>query len=53
MLKPFVERGCWVMGVDLAETRIETAKKMMAEEVSLGKAAFQAIDASAFGQTRT
>ncbi|MFK7969752.1 MAG: class I SAM-dependent methyltransferase [Bacteroidia bacterium] len=40
VLKPFVERGCWVMGVDLSPSRIETAKRFLAEEVNEGKAHF-------------
>lgn len=40
VLKPFVERGCWVMGVDLSPSRIETAKEFLAEEVAAEKAHF-------------
>ncbi len=42
VLKPFVERGCWCLGVDLHPARIETAKRMMADQVAAGQADFVA-----------
>ncbi|MEZ4684773.1 MAG: class I SAM-dependent methyltransferase [Bacteroidia bacterium] len=40
VLKPFVDRGCTVVGVDLSPARIETAKRFLEEEVEAGKAQF-------------
>ena len=40
VLKPFVTRGCWCLGVDLAPKRIEIAKQMLEEEVASGKIDF-------------
>ncbi|MEM7660215.1 MAG: methyltransferase domain-containing protein [Bacteroidota bacterium] len=42
VLRPFVEKGAYCLGVDLSESRIETAKALMAAEVSAGKASFLA-----------
>jgi SAM-dependent methyltransferase len=40
VLRPFTERGCWALGVDLHPKRIEVAREMMAEDVQAGKADF-------------
>lgn len=40
VLRPFTERNCWVLGVDLHPKRIEVAQQMMAEDVEAGKAQF-------------
>lgn len=40
VLKPFVERGLNVVGVDLAAQRIANAQKFLAEEIKAGKAEF-------------
>lgn len=40
VLKPFVAKGAHCLGVDLSESRIDNAKKFMAEEVAAGKAEF-------------
>lgn len=42
VLRPFVERGAFCLGVDLSESRIETAQKLMSEEVAAGQAQFVA-----------
>ncbi|MEM6343121.1 MAG: class I SAM-dependent methyltransferase [Bacteroidota bacterium] len=40
VLKPFVARGCEVVGVDLAAQRIANAQSFLAEEIKAGKAEF-------------
>jgi SAM-dependent methyltransferase len=40
VLKPFINHGCYCVGVDLAEERIATAKEFLANEVNSGKAEF-------------
>jgi SAM-dependent methyltransferase len=44
VLLPFVKRGCFCVGVDLAAGRIEAAKSFLAEEVAAGKAEFECIN---------
>lgn len=40
VLKPFIEKGCYCVGVDLAPERIELANEFMAEEVAAKKVEF-------------
>lgn len=40
VLKPFAERGCYCVGVDLDAVRIELANDFLADEVNTGRAAF-------------
>lgn len=40
VLRPFIQRGCYCVGVDLAQQRIERANELQAEEVATGKALF-------------
>lgn len=40
VLKPFIDKGCNCVGVDLAENRIELAKDFLQEEVAAGKVTF-------------
>jgi len=40
VLKPFIEKGCYCVGVDLAEQRIEYANDFLKEETEAGKAVF-------------
>jgi len=40
VLRPFLQRGCYCVGVDLASTRIELAKGFQSQEVAEGKAKF-------------
>lgn len=40
VLLPFIKRGCYCVGVDLAPARIETAKGFLAQEVAENKVAF-------------
>ena len=40
VLLPFIERGCYCVGVDLAEGRIEVAKQFLDKEVAAGKVDF-------------
>jgi SAM-dependent methyltransferase len=40
VLKPFMERGCYCVGVDLDQFRIDLANEFFANEINLGKAAF-------------
>ncbi len=40
VLRPFIERGCYCVGVDLAPTRIELAKGFQQQEVTEGKVRF-------------
>src|SRR5687768_13144776 len=40
VLKPFIEKGCECVGVDLAENRIELAKGFLSDEVEAGKVLF-------------
>jgi SAM-dependent methyltransferase len=40
VLLPFIEKGCFCLGVDLSELRIDLAKGFLAKEVAEGKAEF-------------
>jgi 2-polyprenyl-3-methyl-5-hydroxy-6-metoxy-1,4-benzoquinol methylase len=40
VLLPFIERGCYCVGVDLAPVRIDLAKGFLAKEVAAGKVEF-------------
>ena len=40
VLLPFIKKGCYCVGVDLAEERIETAKGFLENEITKGKAEF-------------
>ena len=40
VIKPFVERGCHCVGVDLDKIRIDLSNKYLADEVAAGKAEF-------------
>jgi len=40
VLKPFLERGCYCLGVDLSQARIDSAKAAFSKEISEGKASF-------------
>lgn len=40
VLKPFIDKGCECVGVDLAEMRIELAKEFLHEAAASGKAVF-------------
>lgn len=42
VLKPFIDKGCSCVGVDLAAFRVELAKGFLKEEVEAGKATFLA-----------
>lgn len=42
VLKPFIDRGCKCVGVDLAASRIETAKSLQPEAVASGDVRFLA-----------
>lgn len=42
VLKPFIDKGCECVGVDLAANRIELAKEFLPEAVASGKAVFLA-----------
>jgi SAM-dependent methyltransferase len=41
VLKAFIERGCIGLGVDLAEGRIAVGREMLAEDIALGRIAFE------------
>jgi SAM-dependent methyltransferase len=41
VLKPFTDKGCEVLGVDLSSSRIETACNMFKEEINAGQADFK------------
>lgn len=40
VLKPFVDKGCWVLGVDLSPSRIKTAQHFLQSDIAAGKADF-------------
>ncbi|MGC4058870.1 MAG: class I SAM-dependent methyltransferase [Chitinophagaceae bacterium] len=40
VLRPFLERGCTCLGVDLEQNRIDNANRLLADEVAKGKATF-------------
>lgn len=40
VLRPFTDRGCQCVGVDLADARVENAKVLMADEYKAGKVDF-------------
>lgn len=42
VLLPFINKGCFCVGVDLAANRIELAKGFLSKEVAAGKAEFMA-----------
>lgn len=44
VLQPFIEHGCYCVGVDLAVSRVETAKQLLAKEVAAGKVEFLSQD---------
>ncbi|MEM6261225.1 MAG: methyltransferase domain-containing protein [Bacteroidota bacterium] len=44
VLKAFIDKGCWTMGVDLSPFRIDTAKEVMAEEVAAGQIYLEAVN---------
>jgi 2-polyprenyl-3-methyl-5-hydroxy-6-metoxy-1,4-benzoquinol methylase len=41
VLKAFTDKGCFCLGVDLAENRVQDAQNIMAAEVQSGKAIFR------------
>ena len=44
VLEPFMEKGAWVMGVDLSENPIKKAQEIYREEIQEGKASFRVQD---------
>ena len=44
VLVPFIQRGCYCVGVDLAQARIDIANAMLESEVSSGKVEFLCIN---------
>ncbi len=44
VLVPFINKGCWCLGVDLAPERIEYANELLEPEVAAGKVKFQCIN---------
>lgn len=40
VLRPFIEKGAWCLGVDLSEHRVRTAQQFLETEVLAGKAKF-------------
>ncbi len=42
VLRPFVEKGAWCLGVDLSESRIQSARKFLEPEILAGNADFLA-----------